>query len=203
MITAQVRAWLIDAYMQNPEAIIMLATDAIYSTAPLILPLGAGLGEWEEIERDDIFIVQPGIYWSSNTADKPKTRGIPRSLIIERRDQFEAAWRAWIAGDGGDEAPAVMVPIQIFAGHRYAINRGNVDLAGRWLTVPKAIEFEWRHKRQPAARSLAGTLYTRPYAGHAELQSESYDPDELTDILAQSLEMEAAPDYEPWGNSGE
>jgi hypothetical protein len=63
--TSWVRAKIFDAIMQAPESIIQIATDGIYSTVPLDVPLGENLGEWKlEKPLNGIIAVQAGIYWS-------------------------------------------------------------------------------------------------------------------------------------------
>jgi hypothetical protein len=49
---------------QDPEAVAMIATDAVFSTRPLKLNLGNALGQWEEKLWPDLFIAQPGVYFS-------------------------------------------------------------------------------------------------------------------------------------------
>lgn len=205
MITAITRAKLIEAYTQAPDAIVMMATDSIFSTRPLQLDIGDRLGQWEhKLRPTGLFVVQPGIYWSPGSDEtQPKTRGIPRSKVIEHRAEFEQAWDRWCAGDGPDIPPSVTVPMTSFIGHRLALARNKPQLAGCWLASPKAISFDWQGKRQPAGAPQGGMLRTRPIIGSPELVSEAYDPAAQFDFEQQMLEQEAAPDYEPWGNSGE
>ncbi len=83
LVTAMTRARLIEAVGQDPEAIVMLATDAVFSTRPLSLDIGEGLGQWEEKVWPDLFIAQPGVYWS------PSDTGIAqiarRAALVHRR----------------------------------------------------------------------------------------------------------------------
>jgi DNA polymerase type B, organellar and viral len=94
LITAIIRAKLMEAVALDPAAIVMLATDAIYSTRPLNLDIGAALGTWEpKIREQGLFVAMPGIYWAMGAATQtPKTRGIPRALVQKHADRFEAAW---------------------------------------------------------------------------------------------------------------
>jgi hypothetical protein len=48
LVTAMARARLVEAVGHNPEAVVMIATDAVYSTEPLPLDIGDGLGQWED-----------------------------------------------------------------------------------------------------------------------------------------------------------
>jgi DNA polymerase elongation subunit (family B) len=82
MITSITRAKMIAAAMQNPEAIIFFATDGILSTAPLELPLGTELGEYETTEWDSSFVVKSGFYELCK-GDKVKrtVRGFAPSIV--------------------------------------------------------------------------------------------------------------------------
>jgi len=64
LITAITRAQIMEAVGQDPEAVVMIATDAVFSTRPLALDLGVGLGQWELKQWPDLFIAQPGVYFS-------------------------------------------------------------------------------------------------------------------------------------------
>jgi hypothetical protein len=64
LITAITRASLIEAIAKDPQSVVMIATDAVFSTRPLPLDIGDGLGQWEEKVWPDLFIAQPGVYWS-------------------------------------------------------------------------------------------------------------------------------------------
>jgi hypothetical protein len=212
IITATVRAKLIDAYRQDPEAIIYLATDALFSRRPLQVDLGEGLGQWETKTRDNgLFIVQPGIYWTPGSDDLPKTRGIPRSRIIEAKGEFEAAWSDWIVRQhAAGDPPKVTVPVKTFIGHRQAIAWGRPEQAGSWITLGnggRSISFAWKEKRDAARWSITGTdglaVITYPREGGADYVSEPYDPAQLTELAAELLLEEGADDFRPWGNSGE
>lgn len=214
IITATTRAMLVNAYAADPDAVIMMATDGLYTRRPLNLDTGDQLGQWEYQKRNGLFIVQPGIYWSAESAGKPKTRGIPRSKIIEQRQQFEEIWERWIDGEiDYPEPPIVTVPLVSFVSHRLVLHQSAVMKdreaanrvflrAGAWIPNPKQIKFDWHSKRQPA-RIVGQSLLTKPLAGNPDLVSEVYNGEALSDIDTQNLELEGQPDYEPWGNSGE
>jgi len=182
IITASCRAQLNDAIalsyrMGDPGAIVMLATDAVLSTRPLRLPIGPGLGQWEEIEHGDVFIVQPGLYWGGK---RPKTRGLPSDVFKpETQKRFEAAWRKWFAThvafraaidmvaalENGGLPPAVPVGFDMFIPLKLAAARGKPRLAGCWIDAARVIDlvqgreegslrrfsFFWKGKRSIAA----------------------------------------------------
>jgi hypothetical protein len=100
LITAITRAKLIEAVALDPEAVVMLATDGVYSTRPLKLDIGDALGSWELKERTGrMFIIQPGLYLfpDENNADAAfKTRGIPKSVVQQNKANFIETWRGWV-----------------------------------------------------------------------------------------------------------
>jgi hypothetical protein len=63
-ITSYTRALIYKAILLNPEAIIASETDAVFSTEPLSLDLGEGLGQWEESTFDSITYLQSGFYYA-------------------------------------------------------------------------------------------------------------------------------------------
>ncbi|HWH80335.1 MAG TPA: DNA polymerase, partial [Candidatus Binatus sp.] len=207
IITAITRAKLIDAYAADPSAIVYLATDALFSRRPLAVEIGDQLGQWETKTRDNgLFLVQPGIYWTPGGDDLPKTRGIPRSKVIEAKAEFEAAWSDWIVR--ADAAPPVVtVPVKTFVGHRQAIAWGRPEQAGSWITLGNGgrdISFKWDAKRDGTRWNIVGqAIRTYPRAGGSDYVSEPYDPAQLTELHDAMLVEEAAEDYRPWGNSGE
>src|SRR5690242_18808454 len=82
LVCAITRAALNDAIALDPGAVLMVATDALYTTRPLPLDVGEGLGQWKETVLPDLFIVKPGVYWSpSNLEASLKTQGTEQSII--------------------------------------------------------------------------------------------------------------------------
>lgn len=170
LITAQTRAMLIDAARQAPDAIVMLATDALFSIKPLQLTLGDGLGEWQEAKHKQLFICQPGVYWG---AKRPKTRGVPVSELTKHTAKFERTWQRWCEGqkmldrvmgatwaeramldigqrDKLAKPPSVRIPIPSFIGLRLAHARGKPETACRWIEGEDAMRefsFSWLLKR--------------------------------------------------------
>ena len=179
----------------------MLASDGIYSTEWLPLDYGTGLGQWEPAERPDIFVVQPGLYWSSGFA--PKTRGIPQSAVIARAGEFTAAWENWIAAGGVGRPPTIPVAAPLFIGFGMALGLGDLGQAGRWRPQVNRISFAWNTKRAGVFDFADGGIHTRSMRGAYGLRSEPYNPADLTEFQQRQIEDEAMPDFVPWGNSGE
>lgn len=206
LITSYTRAAVFGAATDAPHDVVMIATDAVYSRRRLAVPEGGRLGQWEVTEKPKgLFIVQPGIYWQPDSDALPKTRGIPRSRIIAQRDTFERAWDRWCNGDGdGSSAPFVEVKLQTFIGHRLALHRNKLELAGRWDYVGRKISFDWGKKRRRLGADVrSGMVTTSPHVGQPNGMSWPYDPKLLTEVELNALLYEAQPDWEPIGNSGE
>ena len=201
----------------------MLATDAVFSTRPLSLDIGEGLGQWEEKVWPDLFITQPGVYWSPSDLQKSvKSRGAPRSIIGEAAPRFHDVFSDWfelMRRPGAMETvlkerliPSVPIKVRVFYGNRLALARGKPWLAGKWEDVSRHESFEWRTKRD-AMRVMLGDedyLVTYPPALSILAESEGYKPadfDKLIEISGESgatLEidenvlLEAMPDFMPF-----
>lgn len=63
-ITSYTRAMIYQAILLNPDAIIACETDAVFSTEPLPLTIGKGLGEWELETFEGITYLQNGVYYA-------------------------------------------------------------------------------------------------------------------------------------------
>ena len=168
LITAITRARLNDAIALNPTGIVMVATDAVYSTRSLELHLGDWLGSWEQTVLENLFIVQPGLYWDATKA-KRKSRGLSGKFFEEpgRTDKFERAWHDYAAlsyiGAGAD-FPTVSVPVPAFIGLKLALARNKPDLAGTWTNDSRDISFDYRNKRGAHEWEGAAAV-TRPKLG--------------------------------------
>jgi hypothetical protein len=141
------RAQINEGIALNPGRILMVATDALYSLDPLPLDVGEKLGQWEAVELEDLFLVQPGLYWSPDKRKK-KSRGLPGKFFEEngRTQQFESDWLAW-QGSKGEDFPQVDVPLQSFVGLKIALARGKPETAGKWVDEIRSISFDYRNKR--------------------------------------------------------
>lgn len=91
--TSGARAALFRAAMQAPDAVLFLATDGIFTTTPLDLPLSGDLGAWEYERHDEIVIVQSGVYFH-RTGDVWATyqRGFDKGTLTNHA--VLAAWQA-------------------------------------------------------------------------------------------------------------
>ena len=220
LITALTRARLLEPLGRDPEAVVMLATDAVFSRRPLALDVGQGLGQWECHEWPDLFIAQPGVYWSPSKLSKlVKSRGAPRSVIGEAAPRFVELWNEWhdlLRQPGARklilaerQIPSVPVTVRVFNGCRIALHRGKPWLAGKWEDVQRCESFEWRTKRDPNRITVCdeGYIVTFPREQSIFAESEGYTPadfDRLIEISGESggpveidenMLLEAMPDH--------
>jgi hypothetical protein len=222
LITAITRARLIEAVGRDPEAVDMLATDSAFSTRPLSLDIGEGLGQWKEEVWSDLFIVQSGVYWSPTDLERLiKSRGAPRSVIGPAAPRFHEVFAEWfevIGRPGAMETvlkerliPSVPVTVRVFYGCRYALARGKPWLAGKWENVTRHVSFEWSTKRDSMRIAVGdGYLTTFPRTLSILAESEGYKPadfDRLVEISGESgvreeidenTLLEAMPDFTPF-----
>lgn len=152
LITAKTRSLLLDAASQKPDKIIMLATDAVYCTEPLNLDEGNKLGQWESHKFNNMFLVQPGLYWSPDLAKK-KSRGLS-SKFFERKDLIEEFYNKWneYKYNSAEKPialnfPQVSVPYTQFIGLKLANAWNKPDLAGSWVEKEKVFSFDYTNKR--------------------------------------------------------
>jgi hypothetical protein len=223
LITAATRARLIEALAQNPSAVFMLATDAVYSTRPLALDIGEGLGQWEPKVWPDLFVVQPGVYWSPSDQEKSlKSRGAKRSVIGGATRRFISTWKDLHERLRPIEFrerrleerlfPTVPVTVRVFYGCRLAMHRNKPHLAGKWEDVERQESFEWRTKRDPmrVVVSDEGYIQTFPRTQPIFAESAGKEPAnfeksvEILDVNSGTVEidedmlLEAMPDFTPF-----
>ena len=93
-VTAGCRAQIMQAAIQEPDAIISMATDGIFSTKPLDLyaPPEKILGAWEAQTHDGITAVMPGIYW---LIDGNKLKHYSRGFDKETMEHDALVVNAW------------------------------------------------------------------------------------------------------------
>jgi hypothetical protein len=145
-ITASCRAQIWQAVMLNPSAIVAIETDAVFSTEPLNLTIGTGLGEWEETRFTNLTYVQSGTYWADTPDGKEvhKYRGFDKGTIS--RADVLALWETeqWANGIPGMETR--------FGGMGEALSRNNWSAHCRWVTAPRTLATNLDGKRRHTGR---------------------------------------------------
>lgn len=95
-VTAGCRAEIMRAAIQNPISVISLATDGIFTTAPLDLDISdkKELGKWEGKTHAGITVVMPGVYWLH---DEKGIEHFSRGFDKRAMSDPEFIYRAWRA----------------------------------------------------------------------------------------------------------
>lgn len=146
-ITSTVRAQLYRAATQAPDRVLMLATDGIYSLAPLVLPVSPAnektLGDWDYQTHPGATIVQSGVYFLGTDDGVPDvySRGFDAdSLDVDR---IKAAWHR------GE--PVYQASHERFIGLGAALSgRARFALWRTWKREPRALALHpWATKRTP------------------------------------------------------
>jgi hypothetical protein len=169
IITSNTRAMLLDVL---GSSVLMLATDGVFSTAPLDMPkpreTGTGpskpLGGWEtKTYPSGVFVARPGIYWPMGTTDVSdvKARGVGKAIIRDKRDEIVRAYEA-------GEPEVIIHGLQRFRGAKDSVSfapkagiyRRSPEY-GEWLDEEQRISFNVAPKR--ARVELGGNLTLHGY----------------------------------------
>ena len=166
--TSWCRAKVLMAALQNLESVIAFETDALFTSAPLDVPISEELGDFGPIEFTDLTYVQSGIYFGNKTNGKvAKSRGVDlgrldRATVLGRFRQLVAADRE------------VTVKLSRFVTIGLALMQ-SFERWRKWETVTKTIGLEPETKRihvplcnncRPGRMELDAWHYTLcPYMG--------------------------------------
>lgn len=160
--TSWTRAALYSAAMQAPDAVIFLATDGIYTTRPLDLPLGKALGEWDYQKHVGLTAVQSGVYWVDN--DDGTTTAYHRGFdpgSLERAAILDA-WRVGRASVTARSTRFVGLGQALAGGEQWSRWR-------QWVDAPRVIQLT------PLGTKRADIRF--PVLPHEGLvPTEPYDP---------------------------
>lgn len=77
-VTSVCRSMVYRAAIDDLSAVIAYETDALFTSKPLPVPIGTGLGEWEQTDFASLTYVQSGLYFGTKTngEEVSKTRGV-------------------------------------------------------------------------------------------------------------------------------
>ena len=204
LITSHCRAQILSAMRTNPSAIVMVATDGIYSTEPLDVPVSNQLGDWEMEEYGSMFIIQPGVYVADGMLRAVKSRGTAKRIIIERLDDIISNWESFVSMYGVDEwnfllkNTATDIKIDRFMSLRIANARRNYrENVGQWIVDPKRLKFDWSAKRAIEGGVVMDmSILTRPLVSDGVIESVPYDKNigGLTDFALNDM-IKDQPDW--------
>jgi hypothetical protein len=137
--TSYCRARVFMAALTNLESVIAFETDAVFSTAPLDVPISSNLGDFEETQFADLTYIQSGLYFGESDANISKTRGVDRGQLL-RAEILER-----MAEPLADDRVAT-VNLTRFVGAGVALAQ-NFDRWRRWETATKQVTLEPTGKR--------------------------------------------------------
>lgn len=144
--------------------VYMVASDAIvtrdFPDADVAFDIGTELGQFEkDVRPNGLFQIQPGVYFDpvENEEDTVyKTRGVPKSKVIEKRQEFlEAFDRLAVSGSIVDAT--VRLDYRLMVGIKQALIRRNLKLLGQFIDYKdpethesgRKVSFMWHSKRRP------------------------------------------------------
>ena len=163
-ITASTGARLFDAAMQQPSAIISFATDAVFTSKPLSLPVSKELGDWTYDEFLGMTIVQAGVYflWDGESWYE-KFRGFDKGSL--QRDEIVKCW---------EEGTSYEASLTRFVGLGSALNSKDFSIWRTWHTDKRRLDIRPTGKRIASSSTdyHKGLRLTKP--------SPNITPDELS-----------------------
>lgn len=175
MITSGCRAQLLDAIAAapDPDDVIMLATDGIWTTSKLKLPaprdtgtsdLEKPLGGWgQETFEAGIFAVRPGIYFPLSPTDeqieKVRARGLGRRVLYEN-------WQKVVRAFSRGKPSVVITGVERFIGAKSGCTnrKGKWEKSerlGEWVHHPITVTFNPEPKRRGVDRNHRLLPYER------------------------------------------
>lgn len=141
-ITSHCRAQVYDAAALVIDDVIAFETDAVFTRAPLPVPLGDRLGQWEETKYANLTYLKSGMYYGTLDSGKDieKSRGINKGTIT--RDDVVKALQA------EDLGLQMILPSEQtrFIGLGLAMNTKMTNWR-RWITAPRMIQVGLNGKR--------------------------------------------------------
>jgi len=188
LITSGTRAQLLDAIgsSTNPQNILALATDGIYSRERLQLdtPIDTGtldlpkpLGGWEEKHMPEgMLFVKPGIYTTLGEGDL-RARGVGRRALEANKERLIRAY------ERGDRQ--FTVSVDRFCGAKTSIGRTYRRSAryGQWLSMIIRINFSCPN-RTPEMKLFARDVMSAPY------KPGMITPDKIADVISDAIGWE-------------
>jgi hypothetical protein len=167
-VTATCRSMVLRASLPVLDSIIAFETDAMFSTVPLDVPTGSGLGEWEQSTFRDITYLQSGTYFATTDdgRDIARTRGVDKGTMTR-----ESVLRAMRKGDSHMSATLTR-----FTTAGIAL-QGRFDHWRKWETMDKNVALYPDGKRihvgcsQCSSESIYGlhTTVVAPVRGRISL----------------------------------
>jgi len=93
LITSGTRAMIMNGIAQNPDAIVKVATDALFSTVPLDLDIDEyKLGAWKSETLYDLLVLGNGVYQSTGSSNPKHADGVAKNRGFDRESRVMFDW---------------------------------------------------------------------------------------------------------------
>jgi hypothetical protein len=183
LITAGCRCMVLDAIASHPlraKAVLMIATDGIYFTAPHpALPVSNRLGDWETKTLYNLMLFKPGTYWDDETREKArndkwgdmkfKARGVKMEALGKEILKLDDMFAGMKPGDPWPSLP-INIPFQVIS-PQLALARGKWGLCGA-VSNTRTIAID----ADPSSKRVAdGPGWSAPYLMGKPVRSTPYD----------------------------
>lgn len=176
-VTSLVRTWILETCMSNPDGVMMIATDSVWSQTPIDLCLGAYPGQWKVKTHEDIHIVSPGFYWEKRREGTLKTAGWRANDIRPRQQELERLWRN---REIGARAPELIVPVTVNGTIPLAVMFNDPKMLAAKTEIEMRLSYNWNGKRAERLDQDGPLWRSRPKTtGHI---NAAYKPDDGPDI---------------------
>lgn len=148
--TSYCRANVLRAVIPKIDSVIAFETDAVFTTEPLNINIGTGLGEWEETRFSSFTYVQSGHYYATTEDGKEivKCRGIDKGFVSRKEVEAKLA--------NVETQRILKAELTRFYGAGIALARGLVEYWCRWITEPKMLMLMPTGKRLHGACNCTG-----------------------------------------------
>jgi hypothetical protein len=152
-----IRTRILEAIASDPDAVIAVATDAVYSTRPLELPISSALGDWETHAYVRGFWAQTGVYalWPVDGPPKLKSRGFREKTWGEAIDGVIEHWL--------DGTETFQISETQFVNIKAALVRNDYEeIVGQWIERKLDMTLLPQAKRAAVDRQPGNTYLTLP-----------------------------------------
>jgi hypothetical protein len=135
-ITAHTRAALLRAMHAAGTGLCAVATDGLFTTSPVDVAIGSGLGEWEHKGPiDGVLIAQSGVLYTPDDETLVRTRGFAKASL-----GYAKVLDVWLRqGHAGH----VVYTERRFIGLGGTVGHARFDEAGAFVSAPMASYGRW------------------------------------------------------------
>lgn len=210
MITSGCRSQLLDTlrYHKDPNNLLAVATDGVYSRERLVLPkpidtgtahTGKPLGGWEEkIIEGGMFMARPGINFPLNPKESEiktiRGRGFGRKTIFENAQIIKTSWANIDHSKPLTDQKVSFPNVSRFCGakssihqsmdpetleHRYTRANGETHRYGEWVEKSMVMSFDPRPKRPSIEGNRLAGWKIRPDALSAPYKALPSDEENI------------------------